>query len=103
LSKLLPFKVFRITIMVDGDSSLGPQALNLSDEAIRHAFDNALVQLDFDADEHPPRYALVGSDRAATMIELVVIIGDNDRRIVIHAMNARPRFLALLDHPGDSS
>jgi hypothetical protein len=40
--------------MIDGDSSLGPQARNLSDEAIRHAFDNALVQLDFDADETRP-------------------------------------------------
>jgi hypothetical protein len=26
----------------------------ISDDAISHAFDNALVQLDFDADEHPP-------------------------------------------------
>jgi hypothetical protein len=75
----------------------------ISDEAIRHAFENALVQLDFDADEHPPRYALVGPDLAATMIELVVIIGDDNRHIVIHAMNARPRFLALLDRLGDNS
>jgi hypothetical protein len=75
----------------------------ISDEAIRHAFDNALVQLDFDADEHPPSYALVGPNSAATMIELVVIIGDDNRHIVIHAMNARPHFLALLDRPGDNS
>jgi hypothetical protein len=50
-----------------------------------------------------PAMRLVSPDSAATMIELVVIIGDNDRHIVIHAMNARPHFLALLDHPGDTS
>ena len=29
----------------------------ISDDTLCHAFDNALVQLDFDTDEHPPRYA----------------------------------------------
>ena len=36
------------------------------------------------------------------MIELVVLIADDDRHIVIHAMNARPNFLALLNDPGDN-
>jgi hypothetical protein len=75
----------------------------ISDEAISHAFHHTRVQLDFDADEHPPRYALVGPDLAVTMIELVVIIGDDDRHIVIQAMKARPHYLALLDHLGDNS
>lgn len=35
------------------------------------------------------------------MIELVVIIADGNRRIVIHAMHARPNFLALLPQFGD--
>ena len=34
------------------------------------------------------------------MIELIVIVADEDRNIVIHAMPARPNFLALLDQPG---
>ena len=38
---------------------------------------------------------------AGNMIELVVIVADDDRHIVIHAMPARPNFLALLTEPGD--
>ena len=74
----------------------------VNDQAITHAFEHALVRLDYDLDEHPPRYALVGPDVAANMIELVVLIADDDRHIVIHAMNARPNFLALLNDPGDN-
>ena len=37
---------------------------------------------------------------AGNMIELIVIVADEDRNIVIHAMPARPNFLALLDQPG---
>ena len=75
----------------------------ISDQAIIHAFEHALVQLDYDPDEHPPRYALVGPDAAANMIELVVLIADDDRHIVIHAMHARPNFLALLADLGDNT
>ena len=35
------------------------------------------------------------------MIELIAIIADDNRHIVIHAMPARPNFLALLTDPGD--
>ena len=37
------------------------------------------------------------------MIELVVLIADDDRHIVIHAMHARPNFLALLADLGDNT
>ncbi len=47
-------------------------------------------------DEHPPRFALVGPDTAGNFIELISIEVDHDRTIVIHAMKARPTFLALL-------
>ena len=49
----------------------------------------------------PARYALVGPDTAGNMIELIAIIADDNRHIVIHAMPARPNFLALLTDPGD--
>lgn len=35
------------------------------------------------------------------MIELFVIVTDFKRELVIHAMNARPNFLALLTNLGD--
>ena len=73
----------------------------VSDEAIAHAYDNALARLDYDPDEDPPRYAVVGPDVAGNMLELVVIVGDGDRHIVIHAMNARPNFVAFLGGLGD--
>ena len=72
----------------------------VDDAAITHAYQHALVQLDYDPDDHPPRFALVGPDPAGNMIELIVIVADEDRHIVIHAMPARPNFLALLDQPG---
>ena len=74
----------------------------VSDESIAHAFDNALAQLDYDPDERPPRYALVGPDLAGNMVELIVIVTDFNRELVIHAMNARPNFLALLTDLGDN-
>jgi hypothetical protein len=68
----------------------------VSDTDITHAYENAAVQLDYDPDEHPPRFALVGPDTAGNYIELVALVADDDRIIVIHAMKARPHFLALL-------
>ena len=72
------------------------QAVDLD---ITHAYQHALVRLDYDADEHPPRFALVGPDTAGNFIELVAFLADDDRIIVIHAMKARPHFLALLQDP----
>ena len=61
-----------------------------------HAYEHALLQLDYDPDEHPPRFALVGPDTAGNLIELVAFLADDQRIIVIHALKARPHFLALL-------
>ena len=73
----------------------------ISDEAITHAYDHSLAEFDYDPDEHPPRYAVVGPDRAGNMIELIVIIAHGNRQIVIHAMHARPNFLGLLLQLGE--
>ena len=71
----------------------------IADQDITHAFEHALVQLDLDPDDHPPRFALVGPDTSGNFIELIAIEADEDRTIVIHAMRARPSFLKLLDDP----
>jgi hypothetical protein len=68
----------------------------VSDPDITHAYENAVVQLDYDPDEHPPRFALVGPDTAGNYIELVALVADPNRIIIIHAMKARTHFLALL-------
>jgi hypothetical protein len=36
------------------------------------------------------------------MLELVAIIGDGNRHLIIHAMKARPNFLALFNFPGEN-
>jgi hypothetical protein len=36
------------------------------------------------------------------MVELIVIVTDFNQELVIHAMNARPNFLALLTDLGDN-
>jgi hypothetical protein len=75
----------------------------LSDIDISHAYTHALVQLDFDPDDHPPRFALVGPDTAGNLIELIAFHADDDRIIVIHAMRARPQYLALLQDLEDNT
>lgn len=73
------------------------------DADIVHAFTHALARLEYIADEHPPRYALLGPDLSANMIEIVVIVGDGDRHVIIHATRARAAFLALLEKYGEST
>ena len=68
----------------------------MADPDITHAYEHALVQLDLDPDDHPPRFAMVGPDTSGNFIELICIEADDNRIIVIHAMKARPAFLALL-------
>jgi hypothetical protein len=56
---------YRITIRhVEIHRSAGKHGV--SDTDITHAYENAAIQLDYDPDEHPPRFALVGPDTAAT-------------------------------------
>lgn len=37
------------------------------------------------------------------MIELVGIVADGNRHVIIHAMRARPRFLGLLEDYGEAT
>lgn len=64
------------------------------DADIAPAVRNALTRVDYNDDEHPPRYALLGLDRSANLLELVVIVADGNRHVIIHAMRARPRWPA---------
>ena len=73
----------------------------VADPDITHAYKHALVQLDLDPAEHPPRFAMVGPDTSGNFIELICIEADDSRTIVIHAMRARPAFLALLHDTED--
>ena len=64
------------------------------DEDIQHALENALLVEEIDDD--PTRYLVLGPDRAAKLLELVVL----DRPqgpAVIHAMPMRARYRSLLE------
>lgn len=98
----LPCGAYRITIS-RVEIHRSARKHGLSDRDITHAYDHALVQLDYDPDEHPPRFALVGPDTAGNLIELVAFLADDQRIIVIHAMKARPHFLALLQDQENQS
>lgn len=69
----------------------------LSDDNIRHAIDNAIAAIT--RPEQPDFTMLIGPDATGRLLEIGVIETD-DQDYVIHAMNARPKYLTLLDSAG---
>ena len=69
---------------------IAPSALKhgISREDILHAYRNPIRI--FELDEN--LYMIIGANRAAIILEVGVSINSN-RQIIIHAMNARSRFL----------
>ncbi|MGH2886838.1 MAG: hypothetical protein ACRDPA_29795, partial [Solirubrobacteraceae bacterium] len=57
------------------------------DEDINHAFSQAVAWVELGED--PPRYLVVGPDRAGNLLEVVVILVDAGV-LAIHAMPLRP-------------
>jgi hypothetical protein len=69
----------------------------VSDQDIRHAATNCLVAYALtDRDQGPRRELRLGSDRAGNLLELVVLLLDDGRELVIHAMPMRPKYRQLL-------
>jgi hypothetical protein len=66
----------------------------ITDEDILHAIDHALAIEDIGED--PDRWLVLGPDRAANMLEVVVLIASDGGRLVIHAMAMRPIYERLL-------
>jgi hypothetical protein len=66
----------------------------VADEDILHAIDHALVIEDIGED--PDRWLVLGSDRAANMLEVVVLTTVEGTRLAIHAMSMRPIYERLL-------
>lgn len=48
-------------------------------------------------DENPGRQLRIGFDPHGRLLELVVLVWDDGTQELIHAMKARPKYLALLD------
>lgn len=66
----------------------------VADEDIRHAVDHALVIEDIGED--PDRWLVLGPDRAANMLEVVVLSTVEGTELAIHAMSMRPIYERLL-------
>jgi hypothetical protein len=68
------------------------------DEAIVHAASCFLVAypLSEDTDEGPPRELRLGPDRAGNLLEVVVLLLDDNKEMIIHAMKMRPKYRNLL-------
>jgi hypothetical protein len=66
----------------------------VADEDILHAIDHA--QAIEDIGEDPDRWLVLGPDRAANMLELVVLTTTEGTQLAIHAMPMRPAYQRLL-------
>lgn len=72
----------------------------LTDDEIRHAWDNAMGFFDIDIEHEPIKSLCIGPDRAGNLLEVLYLQAD-DADLIIHAMPLRPAFRAYLtkEHP----
>jgi hypothetical protein len=75
----------------------------LTDDDIQHAIHNQLTVHDLGDDETPYRLLVLGPDCAGNVLETIVLIFDDQRRMAIHAMPIRPQYLHLLPKPGTTN
>ena len=67
----------------------------IADDDILHAIEHSIV-VD-DVSEDPDRWLVIGPDRAANLLEIVVLITTQGDELIIHAMPLRPLYRKLLD------
>ena len=67
----------------------------ITDEDMLHAIKHSMVVDDLSED--PDRWLVIGPDRAANILELVVVVTTEGDELIIHAMPLRPIYKKLLD------
>jgi hypothetical protein len=67
----------------------------IADDDMLHAIEHAFAVEDLGED--PDRWLIIGPDRAANPLELVVLITAEGTEMIIHAMPMRPTYRRLLD------
>jgi hypothetical protein len=60
-----------------------------------HAISNAMVVEDLSED--PDRWLIVGPDRAANLLEVIVLLSEEGAEMIIHAMPVRAVYRRLLE------
>lgn len=66
----------------------------MAQTAICHAVEHSLAE--YEIDEDPTKVLIVGLDEAGNLLEIVVLLLEGDRTLVIHAMPLRPSYDHLL-------
>jgi hypothetical protein len=67
----------------------------VADDDIRHAIEHSLA-VD-DVGEEPDRWLVIGPDRAANLLEVIVLVTAESDELIIHAMPLRAIYRKLLD------
>jgi len=67
---------------------------DIADDDILHAIDHSLVVDDLG--EEPDRWLIIGPDRAANLLEVIVLVTAEGDELIIHAMPMRAIFRKLL-------
>lgn len=75
----------------------------VSDDAIAHAVDHALVVVDLEPDADPPRVLAIGPDDDGNLLEIIWLEFPDRTPIVIHAMPLRRALYHLLPIGEDDS
>lgn len=68
---------------------------HIADRDIIHAIQHAMAVEDLSED--PDRWLVIGPDRSANLLELVVLVSAEGDELVIHAMPLRPANQRFLD------
>jgi hypothetical protein len=69
----------------------------VADADIRHAVVRAVYAADIEDDEPPKRVLYLGPDRAANLLEIVVMERADGSELAIHAMKMRPQYERLIN------
>lgn len=65
----------------------------LNDAAVHHAAAHVLRSWPLDAGDDPRRWLMIGSAPDGRLLEMVMLVFDDGRELIIHAMKARPGYL----------
>lgn len=67
----------------------------VTDDDMLHAVEHSMAVDDLG--DEPDRWLVIGPDRSANLLEIIVLITAEGDELVIHAMPLRPVFRRLLD------
>jgi hypothetical protein len=72
----------------------------VADEDIFHAVANQVGTFDLDPDADPPKILVIGPDRSANVLEVILLDFPDSPLLVIHAMRLTRKFYDLLPREG---